>query len=57
MEQLKFKKFRYVFRSHHEALQEAAEYATAIGRENVVSISHSESIVTVWYWTKKSAGS
>jgi hypothetical protein len=34
---------------------EAAEFATGIGRERLVGISHSEDqqdgVVSVWYWT------
>ena len=52
---LKFQKFSAYIKSWEQVFQEAADFATSVGRENVVSISHSEdhneAIVTVWYWT------
>lgn len=48
------KHFRATFKSWQSLFQDAADYASAIGRERLVSISHSqhssEGIVTVWYW-------
>ena len=54
MPQIKFRKF---VRGDWETIfQEAAEFATTIGPDRVVSISHSadgsKAIVTVWYWEK-----
>ena len=52
--QVDFKVFRGTFASCHDLFAEAAEWATRCGRENVISISHSEDnnegVVTVWYW-------
>ena len=54
MSQLKFRRFKAVIKSWQTVLEEAAEFASSVGRERVVSISHSEdhsmSIVVVWYW-------
>jgi hypothetical protein len=56
MLQIKFKKFKAIVKSWDTVFQEAAEFATTVGPDRVVSISHSsdhgESIVTVWYWAK-----
>ena len=42
-----------------ELFEEAAEFATSIGPERLVSISHSadrtEGVVTVWYWGEPDA--
>lgn len=52
--QMKFKKFSALIKSWNAVFQEAADFATELGRDRVVSISHSEdrneAIVTVWYW-------
>lgn len=49
-----YKHFRAAFKSWKALFFEATEFSTAIGRENLISISHSsdhsEGIVTVWYW-------
>jgi hypothetical protein len=38
-----------------ELFREAADFATTIGPDRVISISHSEDendgVVTVWYWS------
>ena len=48
-----FKVYRGVWTSWHELFSEASNFATAIGKERLISISHSEDendgIVTVWY--------
>ncbi len=53
---MKFKKFKAQLKSWDTVFQEAAEFASSLGQEQVVSISHScdhaEAIVTVWYWSK-----
>jgi hypothetical protein len=40
--------------SWEQLFQEAAEFATTLGRERLISISHSEDqnqgVVAVWYW-------
>jgi hypothetical protein len=45
-----------------DLMQQAAEFASSIGRENLISISHSEDkddgVIAVWYWaTERHAGS
>jgi hypothetical protein len=51
---VKFKLFQGTFTSWADLFQQAADFANAIGRENLISISHSEDgskgVVTVWYW-------
>ena len=53
---MRFKKFTAIIKSWETVFQEAADFATELGSERVVSISHSEdrgeAIVTVWYWSK-----
>ena len=53
---LKFRVFRGAWASFDELFSEAAEFATSIGRDRVVSISHSEDkndgVVSVWYWSE-----
>lgn len=48
------KYFRATLKSWKDLFQEAADFATAVGPDNLISISHSaegaEGIVTVWYW-------
>jgi hypothetical protein len=38
----------------NQLFQEAADFATSIGRDRLIGISHSEDhndgVVTVWYW-------
>jgi hypothetical protein len=47
--------FRGTFATWDKLFAEAAHFATEIGPERVLSISHSEDksdgVVTVWYWT------
>ncbi|MBV9789154.1 MAG: hypothetical protein JOZ51_13310 [Chloroflexi bacterium] len=49
-----FKVFRSTFKRWPELLTEAATFATHIGRERLISISHSadsgDGVVTVWFW-------
>jgi hypothetical protein len=49
-----YEQFRGTFASWDSLFQEAADFATAIGRERLISISHSadhsDGVVTVWYW-------
>lgn len=51
---LEYSVFRGVWASFDELFSDAAAFATSIGRDRVVSISHSEDkddgVVTVWYW-------
>lgn len=50
-----FRIFRGTFSSWNSLCTEAAEFASTIGPQNLISISHSEDkddgVVTVWYWT------
>lgn len=50
----KFKQFRGVLKSWERLFQEAADFATLVGQDRVISISHSadhsDGVVTVWYW-------
>ena len=50
-----YRMFRGTFETWEALFAEAAHFATEIGTERVVSISHSadrsDGVVTVWYWT------
>ena len=50
-----YKVFRGTFATWETLFSEAAEFATELGPERVISISHSEDdddgVVAVWYWT------
>lgn len=50
-----FQIFRGTWAPWEQLLEEAAFFATEIGPERVVIISHSadrsDGVVTVWYWT------
>jgi len=50
-----YRVFRGTFATWESLFAEAAQFATEIGPERVVSFSHSEDrsdgVVTVWYWT------
>lgn len=50
------KHFRASLKSWEELFQDASEFATGVGPDRLISISHSaeglEGIVTVWYWGK-----
>lgn len=51
---VKFKLFRGVFSSWESLFAQAGEFATSLGKERLISISHSadrsDGVVTVWYW-------
>jgi hypothetical protein len=51
---VRFEVFRGTFTSWDSLFEAAADLATRIGRERLISISHSadhsEGVVTVWYW-------
>ncbi|HRH45525.1 MAG TPA: hypothetical protein PKY82_28055 [Pyrinomonadaceae bacterium] len=51
---VKFEHFRGTLISWQSLFQQAADFATSIGKEKLISISHSEDnnegVVTVWYW-------
>jgi len=49
-----FRVFRSSMTSWNNLFAEAAQFASSLGRERVISISHSsdhnDGVVTVWYW-------
>jgi hypothetical protein len=51
---VRFKLFRSSFSSWKALFDRATEFATRVGRDRLISISHSEDrgdgVVTVWYW-------
>ena len=55
---VKYKVFQSHTRSWESLLDEAAAFATSVGRERLIGISHSEGgrdwaangVITVWYW-------
>jgi hypothetical protein len=53
---LAYKYFRGTFATWDDLFSEAAQFATEVGPERVVGISHSSDqkngVVTVWYWTE-----
>ncbi len=55
-----FKMFKSSFQSWNSLFQQAAEFATNVGRERLIGISHScgetESVVTVWFWEEDGLG-
>lgn len=57
---VKFKLFRSMMKAWHSLFREAAEFATTLGPQRLISISHSEDgnegVVTVWYWAESDTG-
>jgi hypothetical protein len=53
---LAYKYFRGTMAACDELFDDAAQFATEVGSEYVVGISHSadedDGVVTVWYWTQ-----
>jgi len=51
---VKFKVFRGVMASWPDLFQQASEFATQLGRERLITLSHSEDqqdgVVAVWFW-------
>jgi hypothetical protein len=51
-----FRVFRSMTKKWETLFQEAADFATSVGRDHVIAISHSQDkatgVVTVWYWTR-----
>jgi hypothetical protein len=49
-----FRVFRGTFTTWQTLFSDAADFATELGPERVLSISHSEDkgdgVVTIWYW-------
>lgn len=56
MKQVQFQVFRGTFASWKTLFEQAASFASQIGRERLIGISHSadhsEGVVTVWYWSE-----
>jgi hypothetical protein len=54
---VRFQIFRGTLTSWAELFQQAAEFASGLGPDRVISISHSEDanegVVTVWYWAEE----
>lgn len=54
--QVRYKFFKSAFKSWDAMHEEVAEFATKIGKERLISISHSEDhnegVITVWYWSE-----
>ena len=50
-----YKTFRGLFASWDQLFREAADFATELGPDRVISISHSadrsDGVVVVWYWS------
>lgn len=55
--QLRHKIFQATMKSWRQMFDEAAEFATQMGPERVISVSHScdhnEGVVVVWYWAEE----
>lgn len=50
---VKHKKLSTFLMTHNQidrVLAEANDFATGIGRENLINITHSAGIVIIWYW-------
>ena len=51
---VRFEIVRGTFTSWDSLFQRAADFATTVGRDRVISISHSSDdtggVVTIWYW-------
>jgi hypothetical protein len=56
---LVYKYFRGTFATWEELFNDASAFATGVGPERVVGISHSadrgDGVVNVWYWTEADA--
>ncbi len=54
--EVQFKVYRGAWESFSMLFSDAAKFATKIGKERLISISHSEDqndgVVTVWYWSE-----
>ena len=52
---VKFRIFRSPFSSWESLFEQAAAFATAVGKDRTICISHSsdnvDGVVTVWYWS------
>ena len=54
MMNVKYEMFRGTLATWETLFSEASEFATSIGRDRLINISHScdhsNGVVTVWYW-------
>ena len=54
--EVRFEEFRGLFSSWPALFQQAAEFASRLGRDRLITISHSEDkddgVVAVWYWSR-----
>jgi hypothetical protein len=50
---VKFQIFRGMFSSLETLFTQAAEFASEIGKDKIISISHSQEVITVWYWSEE----
>ena len=54
---VKYQIFSGTWASWEKLLSQAAEFATEIGKDKLINISHSEDqvkgVVTVWYWSEE----
>jgi hypothetical protein len=57
---VRFKTFESQFATRQKILQMAADFATQLGRERLINITHSEDrdeeVVTIWYWEEAHEG-
>ena len=57
MKTVQFRLFRSSMSSWETLFAEAAAFADTVGRDDLISISHSEDhsdgVVTVWYWGER----
>lgn len=64
--QVKFKHFESSYQSWESMFAEAAAFATEVGRDRLITVSHSHGggtdigalgsgVVTVWYWSEAEA--
>lgn len=57
MTTVRFEIFRGTFASWPDLMARAAQFATEIGRDRLITISHSEDeedgVIAVWYWGDK----
>jgi hypothetical protein len=55
--QVKFEIFRSIINSWENLFEQAANFASSLGREKFINISHScdsnDAVVTVWYWAER----
>ena len=51
-----YRVFRGTLATWDQLFAQASEFATQVGRENLISISHSadnsDGVVTVWFWSR-----